>query len=483
MFSREYFNYLLRSKRYLILFIFLISLLNIIGSGKDVSMFLQCFIAVVMCFAIPFNVFYFIHDRKAIDTFFSIPVSRKAMMITSLVFAIALTYLPFAAELIVYSIFQKMQVMQILIILAEMFIATATLITFNTSLYLLANNSMDGMIMTAAYTCMPLSILFVAFSFLNSYVCGMNNFHFEQIGYLSPLYISGDILYAHFAKKVPTLSLGLIVLLIILAASYYFLNRNYVDRDVERANTPSSRFFAYPFVIHFYVAVVLFLITSFFDYSYSSVLDFISDQFVLYLIVFAIYVAAHFLYKRKLYFSYKLPLIFVSAVIISFLFAGACRVTKGFGISYMYDPDDAFAVYELNGDCDRATEQYVFEKTGQYELDNWIYVNISTADRQGHPKESSPETLAIFDSFRRQAIEEFYSDKREIQFYNDKSYYTNLGVSSGNNDYYYSVQRQITLDELLTLAKDGNVSVYINTMDDTYRLMSDGSLMTIYNYY
>ena len=236
-------------------------------------------------------------------------------------------------------------------------------------------------------------------------------------------------------------------------------------------------------MIHFYVAVVLFLITSFFDYSYSSVLDFISDQFVLYLIVFAIYVAAHFLYKRKLYFSYKLPLIFVSAVIISFLFAGACRVTKGFGISYMYDPDDAFAVYELNGDCDRATEQYVFEKTGQYELDNWIYVNISTADRQGHPKESSPETLAIFDSFRRQAIEEFYSDKREIQFYNDKSYYTNLGVSSGNNDYYYSVQRQITLDEMLTLAKDSNVSVYINTMDDTYRLMSDGSLMTIYNYY
>ena len=96
MFSLEYFKYLLKSRKYLLLFVFLITLLNILGTRDPKTyLIIQAFLSLAMTFILPLNIFYYIHDRKAIDTFFSIPVSRKALLVTGLVFCVLGVYLPF----------------------------------------------------------------------------------------------------------------------------------------------------------------------------------------------------------------------------------------------------------------------------------------------------------------------------------------------------------------------------------------------------
>ena len=62
MFSKEYFLYLLKSKKYLLILIALVSLLNVLGNQMtEVMLLLQAFFSIVLSFVIPLDVFYHVH--------------------------------------------------------------------------------------------------------------------------------------------------------------------------------------------------------------------------------------------------------------------------------------------------------------------------------------------------------------------------------------------------------------------------------------
>ncbi|MBR3006248.1 MAG: hypothetical protein IKH68_06295, partial [Erysipelotrichaceae bacterium] len=87
MFSKEYFRYLLSSNRYLLILLLLVGMLNALGNTiRGLDLILQGIFAVGCSFILPMIVFYHVHDKKAVDSYLSLPVSRKAMLVTGIVF-------------------------------------------------------------------------------------------------------------------------------------------------------------------------------------------------------------------------------------------------------------------------------------------------------------------------------------------------------------------------------------------------------------
>ncbi|MBR4421463.1 MAG: hypothetical protein IKS69_02915, partial [Erysipelotrichaceae bacterium] len=210
MFSKEYFLYLLKSRKYLLLLIVLVTLLNVIGNSRtDWTLIIQTLITIVLCFAIPMDVFYHVHDKKAVDTYFSLPVSRKALLGTGIVFSVLIVCFTLACGIVPYSLKHELNMA---LLLAETLPICTAVILYNTTLYLIGNNLVDGVVMMGAYTFMPLAIVWIVNIFVYSYVAGVNSIELYPLRFLSPIYL-GFYLFDADGKDLPSL-IGLAVIIV-----------------------------------------------------------------------------------------------------------------------------------------------------------------------------------------------------------------------------------------------------------------------------
>jgi hypothetical protein len=473
MFSKEYFNYLMRSKKYLLLFIGLITILNLLGNKEpSLSMIISSMIAIVTAYGMPLIVFYFVHDRKAADTFFSIPVSRNAVLYSSLLFCIVCTAVPYLISAVIFGLSKSFDVLLILSYVVIGLLIICALVIFNTMIYLLANNAIDGVIMLGAYTVLPLSVFICINSFLLSFVCGVVDIPLEFLGYCSPLYMFVSAALKYGDKQSDLISA--IFSLLISVAGLFVLKKQFVERQVERASTTSDGFFTYPFIIAVYVMLSLISFASFFSYDYSSLFRYLSDYFFVYLLLFAVFVAAHFIYRRKLYFDYRLPAYFITAMAVSLIFAFAARGSRGFGISESYVKNDRYAFYTLNEWCesDSETYQYLSRQIGSDETYISIYVDAGNENRTA---ELNEETAIVFEKLRQEAINSYYSDYESYKTRDSSNLNITANDGRRRSSYFYQT-RPITLEELTTLAKDKNCYVVINCELGDYVMDPNGQL-------
>ena len=475
MFSKEYFTYLFKSKKYLLIFILLISFLNAVGSYNDeIGLIIQGFLCVVLTYLIPCNVFSYVHDKKAVDTYFSIPVSRKAMLITGILFCIIVAYVPFVVTFSFFAVIEEIGIVNYALALIKILLVAFTLVVFNTSLYLIGNNIFDGVVMIGAYTVLP-AILFTALEiFADSYIAG-RGFDMSFVAYLSPVAISTDLFFDILDASMFKIH-NIAALILYLVVFAYLLYKEYVDREVERASTPSTKIYSYPLVIYLYVFLILFMISSSFNYGYSSFSNFMSNMFIVYLMLFVVYVVAYFVYKRKLYFSYKLPLVFILAAMLTIGFAGVARKTKGFGLAQVYDHNDRFGQYILYSYMEEIPSQIteaLKEIEGVDADDTYLYVVISANDTKGENiprKEIGESSMALFEKYRGYGIDYFYSGRREGQN-------TNMNIfGSDGAHYYYGIKESIAYKDMLEFAKDSAVTVSLNNNSGEYELLPDGSI-------
>lgn len=479
MFSKEYFTYLLKSKKYLLLLIVLITLLNVLGNAHNaIMMLLQGFFTIVLAFAVPFDVFYHVHNKKAVDTFFSIPVSRKALLGTGILFSFLVVYLPFACGIIRYGTGAKD--VNTLLLLSEMALTCLTTIVFNTMLYLIGNNLVDGVIMTGAYTFMPIAIIAVLNNFVYSYVAGINSVEFYTIRYLSPI-CTGIYLFDSGVHLDGGDILSIFALIVILVLSVYLLKGSYVDRAAERADSQSTAFFSFPFVINFYLITCLFLIASFYNIRYDSLKEFVEDLFVPYLLLFAVFVAAYFVYRRKFYFSYKLPLFYVAVMAVSLLCASLCMDYEGFGLSQKYEKANGRDYCTINSWSDEGSLLYrdFKEETGYDPVYVQTFIEVGSNENDLKSKVNmSEETSDIIEKYRQDAIEYFYEKKFEDS--DNGSMY--ISDKENNKYYQYYLKNSPDLETIRKLAKDPAVSVTITTFEREYKMLSDGTLELIIDY-
>ena len=475
MFSKEYFLYLLKAKKYLLLLIVLITLLNVIGnSHADWTLIIQVFITIVLSFALPMDVFYHVHDKKAVDGYFSLPVSRKALLGTGLVFTILIVCFTLVCGVIPFSIHHKLDTT---LLLAETLPICTAVILFNSTFYLIGNNLVDGVVMMGAYTFMPLAIVWIVNSFVYSYVAGINSVELFPLRFLSPIYLGVYLLDAD-GKDLPSL----IGLLVIIAVFSYLLYRSYVNRAAERAESQSSAFFSYPFVINYYLLICLFLIASLYNLHYHNIGSFLADHCFLYILLFAIFVAAYFLYRRRFYFSYKMPLYFVAVMAISLLCASLCIRYKAFGLSDHYEKaagNDYCSIdtlYQEDGDL----YQYVKENLEEDPEFIQVTVEVGFYDRKYRTVPMSEQTSDLIERYRKKAIAYYY----EGGGYDDSRTTGSMYITDTDENRYYQYQMNEfpDLETLKLFAQDPIVKVVFSTEKGQYQLMADGTFKAIQIY-
>lgn len=479
MFSIEYFKYLIKSKRYLILLIGLVTLLNIVGSNSSDGVYIQSLLSATLCYLLPVYIFYYVHDKKAVDTFFSIPVSRKAMLISGVVFIIGLIYIPLSITIIVHTIRKVVLISDVLLFLIKVLLAISSVVVFVSAIYLLANNAIDGIIMLGAYSFLPIMAAIVIDSFLRVYTCGPVDFNLQYIGYLSPAFMAGDIIVSNISNVGQLLnsSIGLLVYLIIFSISLYL---SYTNRKVERANTISNNLFTYPFIITIYLFLVLVLISS--SGMYTNIFEQLKDYFVLYLVLFAIFISANFLYKRKLHFTIVLPILYVVAILFTLMFAMYARNTRGFGLSDAYIKDNRNTFYQMNSwqntpDIDKDIKDLLFEQSKKNS--EYVSINVRAGDADLKFPISS-EAVNILEKFRQESIDWYYSDNYKSYDYNNNIYV----ISKENNNtkhYSYYLNSEYTLKDLLDFV-DSGLEVTLSNEYGEYKLLKDGSLEVLYEY-
>jgi hypothetical protein len=201
--------------------------------------------------------------------------------------------------------------------------------------------------------------------------------------------------------------------------------------------------------------------------------------------LFAVFVAAHFLYRRKFYFSYKLPLFYVIAMIVTLSCSSLFLNHKAFGLSDRYEIAKGKDYITINGWFEADSEIYRFIKETNGSDPEYVQVLIEIGhemvigDDMDYFPEMSEETSAIVDEYRRKAIEYFYEEDYDLYACGSMM----INSRSGIRYYQYSLKEFPDLEALKKLAEDKAVRITISTVDREYRMKSNGTLMLtqIYN--
>ncbi len=473
MFSMSYFKYLVSSKKYLLILILMITLLNTIGNSiKGLDLIFQGVLAIGLSFALPAIVFYHVHDKKAVDTYFSLPVSRKKLLWTGILFCSAIVFMVIVAGIVAFRI-KCEESFNMFAAILEMLLASLSLVIFNTGLYLIGNDVVDGFVMMGAYTVLPLMIYAVISGFYFNYVAGGMTPDLEVIRLFSPLYMSAEMLVEVIDTN--RISFGSVIgLSVLLVLFVCLLHRWYVERPVERAGSRSDAFYSYPLIINLYLVICLFLISTMFGVKNKSILTFVGDSILLYILLFAVFVAAYFVYRRKMYFNYRLPAFYIAVMVVSLLFALLCRNSKGFGLADRYERASGKDFCMINGwydEKDRQLEDYLFEQTGERPEYYNIYIEIGNKEADKFPQ-MSQTTSEILEKYREKAIEDFYEGE-----YGDKRGASLTFVTKDGLDYYhYTLNGAVSFEDIMALAQDEAVNARIDTFEQSYRIYPDGTL-------
>ena len=168
--NKNYLNYLIKTRKALIIFFFaaylcvsltwnLAGVNTVPGYGFYSAVKAAIAISVVLCYALPVLLFSFVHQRSSVDLFFALPVSRKEQRLTILLFAFGIAFGYFLITTVLAWLLFGLRTVTILRLLGILLFAAflvITLLVFNSVLYLLGNNMIDGVVTLAAYTMFPL---------------------------------------------------------------------------------------------------------------------------------------------------------------------------------------------------------------------------------------------------------------------------------------------------------------------------------------
>lgn len=472
MFSKEYMSYLLNSKKILIVFISLIFMLLGIVSNSYVAHIINYLFAALLCFVLPGLMFMHVHDKRAVDTYYSLPLRREAILVTSVVFMLAVIYVPYMLSTVISILKHFDYLFDIRVVLPM--VGFLALILINSCLFLLANNIFDGAVIVMAYQVFPL-IVYMAFIAIGSvFVAGFSEYSISFIQYLSPV-MNAAILAYDFAEG--KLIVSLVISLIAIAVFSAILYRSYVLRKAERAGTSSTYPLAYPTVISIYTFMIILGFTSNL-FQYKDLISAISENIIFYIVIFAIYVSAHFVYRRQFYFDYKMLIFFIASVILSVLICTVLDTTNAFNAAYRQkiNKDANYYIYNYYEDEIQDPElKELFDSIYLSDDDGYMITNVRFDDIYTGIDENS---LAIIDEYRIKLIDSFNAKRKNKYYYGQCSLniynYSDLFDSTS---YYYHGSVQLTYKQLLGLAKNPQIKVTFETPERIYRLMPDGDLI------
>ena len=467
--NKNYLNYLIKNRKVLILFFLAVYLCvcltwNLSAAGTAAPGYgyysaakAAIAISIVLCYALPVLLFSYVHQRSSADLYFALPVSRKEQRITTLVFAFKISFGYFLITIVAawllfgIGIVPAGRVLECICFAAFLII---TLLSFNTMLYLFANNLLDGIVTMAAYTMFPVVGSMAESIIVSNIVAGGTPAVKDGIFvFLSPVLM----LIRNFAATVSMngwLFQQFNIPYLILSAAYLVLSwlvirKHFDERQSERAGQISDHPLTYPTIINLYAVIVLLVFGSY------LVIEPGPELIVMYIFLLVCYVAGSFLYRRKLKVDAKMIGTYVLEAVLcaGLMFIG--WKTQGFGAARAYSlTESRQIVYQYNMQAER-------EDLGKGTLaDQNAYVTFSIG--VDTDKNSGDEEFRkLMEDYRSKAIDEFYSGNESQYAGSFQVYMTNDNRSHYENSYFYTPSVPFTEEELKQISKYGDVEVYV----------------------
>lgn len=483
--NRNYLKYLFRQKKIVLIFFFVVYVgisltcfidfnpMYAVESYKN-CLLAGCIMSVMLALALPVLQLSYVHRKRSVDQYFALPVSRKAQLITEVVFMASvcigyylitagLTYVIFAAGSIRLLHLAKMIGFSCLFILE--------IILIYSFLYLVANNIFDGIVVIGAYTCLPLLLYMVVTSIVSTLIIGYSSISRfgDYAWYLSPLWMG--------FKNVSLIDNGnpvhhgyLITGIIFALLACIGLKNQFVDRKTERAEQLSDEFFAYRFIIHIYlIGVLMCMACAVWDTGFK-------DMIFYYLLLFAIYVIAHFVYSRKIELKISHIAVYLASALATLGISFAGWKTKGFGIAEKYEWfEEEYLICDYRADVYKDDLGKPVDMTEYgYDWENSVTVSFELVIDEKE-KDKYAGQLELMEKIRKKAIDDAYAGRKEDENgYNGWLSFMNNNKLSGmnvwTNQFNYSVWTLFSEDELKTLDKYAETVVYDHESGEEYTL-------------
>lgn len=392
--NKSYLKLLLKQHRAVLIFLLLMeatcSLMPAVNADIESGFIIGIMISILIAVVMPMMIFSYMHRKSSVDLYFALPVSRKQLLVTGILFSWITAFGCFAVSAVLVSVVgaaagaADVSAGSLFIKLAWSAYSLLVVILCVIFVYSIANNIFDGFVLVCAYALLPVALLMPAVAFSNTMIAGDTlSFSYHLAGYLSPLFMCLEGIMSGASLRIAVL------MLIFGIISCIGLRREFIERKAERAQQISNGFFAYPLIIHIYaVFSIAFLVFSFWGQNYTGM------YFLFYLVLFAIYIIATAVYKRSVRLSWKPILTFavMLACCVGFAFAG--WNTQGFGLAQRYSLTEGD---ELNYDY----YNVIYRNDEEYFLD--ISLEVPS---KGGVKETP--AVKIMESVRQDAISAFY---------------------------------------------------------------------------
>ncbi|MGN1405236.1 MAG: hypothetical protein ACI4WM_03125 [Erysipelotrichaceae bacterium] len=491
--NRNYFKYLLRSNKFVIAFVFIVNALIYVIERINQNFYFSSLFSntgnivffFILCFVLPVLMFHHVQNKRSVDSYFALPVKRRNMAITSIVFAILLIVFPWLFISLANIVINFENIWSYLILFGIVTLSSIVLIMFNSAVYLLGNNNVDGIIIMICYSIIPFVFVWLYDTFLRQICYGFYSVSGNLISYLS--LISSSYLYLVDINNVEHLLPWAITLVAYFVFGYVGLINNYLKRKVERAETISSQIFAYPFVIY---ALTIILLTTV-SVSYCNDNDF-GGMILLYFLITVMFVVLRFIYQRKFKLEIKQIVVVLVTIILSISAVKIAFHYEGFGLSYLYDhnPKNMWVNYNAWNCTNEELEKLLNEK---YDLNYYtVYFDFSIPEAQMENKKEINEWL---NNLRDEAIKDYFegndsfTDASGYNWYNDSRLYivNNCTELNGEVNRTYNAEEVsysyydivFSLDELKYI-NENIAKVYIDadinvTMEDATEGINDKS--------
>ncbi len=468
--SKNYLKWLVKDHRiplvfflvlYVLLMVLMVNLRGLSFNPRDVAaagMGLGYGLSFVIAAALPLLLLNFVHSKKSSDMYFAVPVKRSEMLVTILLFSFLVSFGYLLIGSIVMMFMAGWGTIAFVSLLKFLFVSAVTLIAVimtNALFFLFANNTFDGLVLTAAYNVFPF-VLTAAWSTFHECILNPLGFASEwpaevlSVNYISVVSISETLNGMGGAKTgygIPWLTLAPLAVILPLCA--YGLYRQFVRRKTERAEQVSDELLAYPAVITSYLVCSLIVLCS----ILVSGKEPLSEMLILFVLLFIVYVVATFVYRRKVEIRPKTLAIFAGITAICYLIASLGFSSHGFSQAFRHawEKEPSITVYY---DCPAQPEDLSIPVTA-YNGNEEVWVRF-TADVKEANRAQYDGLINYLRENETIFVDQYYSNDPDRAVH-----YAEVNISTKNGFSNLPVKKYLSVKELQDLVSAGcDVFVY-----------------------
>lgn len=497
--NKEYFKYLLSSKRSLLVFLGVINLLfpTLIyflsladGWYYNTAMntvLYSCALVFLECVLLPVIYFSFLHNKKGVDTYFALPISRKEIYITTyivIILEIVLLHILATLPIVICEWVLGEAVMYIgqylFYVIACMFVVSSLVLAV-CALLLKTNTVVDTFIMIGSYICAPLLVYSTCYVFIDTQAFGVSAHGFLQD------FITYAFLPITFVKSYPAFFVNMfeehdflfnvdeykICLMIFACIGVIALLSCVIDmkkRKAEDAEQLSTNLFSYPFIIALATFTLLMdVILSDINFSVGAIL--VVAIFILFSIMVCIY-------KRKITFTKKSIILFISTIVLGYGVMFTSSITNAFGLEYSYRHCDTLDNLYLSYDFEIADESFDVNISTDVAEDriikNMPHGNYEYMDLIHHLHAKQDNFLDIYKNDEldyERDIDEIYQHM-SVQYKKNNAYYYNHSIKINKENIEMMIDEIRFYSQFSFLNVDLNYSIIDENGWNNYKTIS-----------